>query len=228
MSMSDWAEREIKLAIERERKANGGDPNEWDYGVACYESAYKAFKSLMDDGHSGMSISITKQILNRLIEGKPLTPIEDTDDIWEDIGKVCKECTTYQCKRMSSLFKDIYDDGRIEYSENNRVVFVDVKEDGRETYCYNSFISRFINEMFPITFPYIPEDKPYKVYRKEFLYDPKNGDYDTMWITHVVKPDGERVEINRYFKEEGFSFVEIAREEFDERLNVMLSELRGE
>lgn len=37
----------------------------------------------MEDGHSGMSIGITKNILNRLIAGKPLTPIVDTEDIWD-------------------------------------------------------------------------------------------------------------------------------------------------
>lgn len=32
------------------REHGDKDPNEWDYGVACYESAFKAFKSLMEDG----------------------------------------------------------------------------------------------------------------------------------------------------------------------------------
>lgn len=42
----------------------------------------RAFESLLGDGHSGMSIGITKNILNRLIDGKPLTPIEDTEEVW--------------------------------------------------------------------------------------------------------------------------------------------------
>ena len=54
MNMTDWAKREIEIACARER----GDKNtdEWDYGCACYESAYKAFQSLVEDEHSGMSI----------------------------------------------------------------------------------------------------------------------------------------------------------------------------
>ena len=55
---------------------------EWDYGCACYESALKAFGSLCEDGHSGFSIGLTKAILNRLINNKPLLPIEDTDEVW--------------------------------------------------------------------------------------------------------------------------------------------------
>ena len=73
MSMIKWAENEVRIACERE------NPNrkegEFDYGCACYESALKAYKCLCEDGHSGLSFSITRQILNRLMEGKPLTPI---------------------------------------------------------------------------------------------------------------------------------------------------------
>lgn len=80
MSMMEWAKREVEIASKRER---GDKPeSEWDYGCACYDSALKAFESLCGDDHSGFSIGITKGILNRLIDGKPLTPIEDTEEVW--------------------------------------------------------------------------------------------------------------------------------------------------
>ena len=82
MGMKEWAKREVQIACKRENPDR--KEGEWDYGCACYESALKAFNSLMEDGHSGMSIGFTIQILNRLIAGKPLTPIEDTDDIWKE------------------------------------------------------------------------------------------------------------------------------------------------
>ena len=230
MSLTSWAEKEIEIAIKREM-TNDPDyvPGEWHYGVACYESAHKAFKSLMEDGHSGTSISITKNILNRLIEGKPLTPIEDTDDVWNPGFEYIddkKGYTTYQCKRMSSLFKKVFNDGTVEYNDVDRVVYVDVKEDGHEIHWSNGFITCLINEMFPITIPYIPEDKPYKVYGRDFLYDPKNGDYDTMSIDYVYTPKGERIEIDRYFKDnpEGRGMVEIDFKEFRERLEVAKGE----
>lgn len=78
---SDWAAREVALASQKERES-AEDKDDWDYGVACYESALRAYRSLERDGHSGMSIQITKSILNRLIDGKCLTPIEDDPDIW--------------------------------------------------------------------------------------------------------------------------------------------------
>ena len=70
-------------AVEKSRTEKDG---EWDYGCACYESALKAFGSLCEDGHSGFSIGLTKAILNRLINNKPLLPIEDTDEVWSDIS----------------------------------------------------------------------------------------------------------------------------------------------
>lgn len=76
MSLREWAQREVALACKREKPDR--KEGEFDYGCACYESALKAFNSLLEDGHSGMSIGYTKQILNRLIDGKPLTPVEDT------------------------------------------------------------------------------------------------------------------------------------------------------
>lgn len=125
MSMLEWAKREVEIACKRENpdKKEG----EFDYGCACYESALKAFESLCEDGHSGMSIGFTKNILNRLIDGKPLTPIEDTDDVWskrhrsKDLPYV-----TFQCKRMSSLFKMIYNDGHVEYTDVDRYYCKDI------------------------------------------------------------------------------------------------------
>ena len=84
MDILDWAKKEIEIAINREKTSaeQEGDHEFLDYTIACYESALKALKSLYEDEHSGMSIMITKRFLSRLIDGKPLTPIEDTPDVW--------------------------------------------------------------------------------------------------------------------------------------------------
>ena len=73
-------ENEVRIACEHERKASGTKEEEQDYGCACFESALKAYRSLLEDGHSGFSIGMTKYILVRMIERKPLTPIVDTED----------------------------------------------------------------------------------------------------------------------------------------------------
>ena len=53
-------------------------------------------------------------------KSKPLTPIEDTDDVWNLIDNHENGYISYQCKRMSSLFKDVYADGTVKYDDINR------------------------------------------------------------------------------------------------------------
>lgn len=211
--MEEWAKREIELACNRER--GDKDPNEWDYGAACYESAYKAFKSLMEDDHSGYSIGLTMNILNRLVKCKPLTPIEDTPDIWHEVGLgktgIVK---SMQCSRMGSFWKDIYPDGTVKYIDNDRVIAYCI--DHTTIGWHSGLIERLIHEMFPITMPYYPESTPYKVYIYQGLTDHKNGDWDTTAVLYVITPDGERVEINRYFDDTDGS-REITKEEYKER-----------
>ncbi len=224
MSMQTWAEKEIEIACKREREASGVKNDDWDYGCSCYDSALKAFKSLMSDGHSGFSIGLTKHILNRLIDGKPLTPIEDTPDIWNDISEYLPEegRRSYQCKRMSSLFKYVYDDGRIEYKDVNFFYCIDTINGF--TY-HSSLVQRVMDEMFPISMPYMPTE-PIKVYCSDLLTDRKNGDFDTVAILHAIKPDGDRIDINRFFKENGNDWVEITIEEYEQRKDMELKRLR--
>ena len=221
MSMQTWAEKEIEIACKRERGASGVKNDDWDYGCACYESALKAYKSLMSDGHSGFSIGLTKHILNRLIDGKPLTPIEDTEDVWDDIidrndeeGYIC-----FQCRRMSSLFKYVYADGTVKYKDVDRYYCVDINN--TEVTYYIGLVQRIIDEMFPITMPYFPGN-PIKVYCEDFLTDRKNGDFDTVGIFYAIKPDGEKVEINRFFKESEDGWDEIDEVEYNERKAIKL------
>lgn len=204
--LDEWAQNEIEIACKRER--GNKDPDEWDYGCACYQSAYKAFKSLLADEHSGMSIKFTQAILNRLINHKPLSAIEDTPDEWILVtdGK-------YQATRMPSLFKYVDKDGTITYSDVDRFVCV-VNGSGCWT---NSFISRTLDKEFPINLPYYPYTDRYKVYVQECLSDEDNGDFDTIAIYSVVDPAGNKVDINRFFKEVENSFVEIDEAEFRDR-----------
>lgn len=213
MSLKEWAEREIEIACKRENPDR--KEGEFDYGCACYESALKAFNSLLEDGHSGMSIGFTKNILNRLIDGKPLTPIEDTDDIWE-FSYEKDGVETYQCSRMSSLFKDVCPDGTVKYFDNNRFICYEI---GSDVPFHNGFIKRIAEEnVGEITMPYIPSDKPIKIYVSESLVDPKNGDNDTLGILYCVYPDGRECRIDRYFKEVENSFEEIDEHEWNERV----------
>lgn len=201
--MEKWAEKEVEIACKRE--APNRKEGDWDYGCACYESALKAFKSLVEDGHSGMSIGFTKIILDRLIDGNVLSPIEDTDDEWVELYRK-NAIGHFQSKRMHSLIKEISEDGAVRYYDRNRYVGIDI---GNTYSYYSGLIDSIGEEMFPITMPYYPVEKPFQFYTETFLSDSKNGDFDTKGILYAISPNGERVEINRYFKIEDNGPVEI-------------------
>lgn len=224
MSMKEWAEREIAIACEKERGYFEENEGGWDYGCACYESALKVFKGLLEDGHSGFSIVLTKNILNRLIDGKPLTPIEDVDDIWnftyEDGGY-----KHYQCKRMFSLFKTVSPDGKVKYSDNDRFYCIDI--DRPDVTYFSGLISRIIDELYPITMPYNPSDKPMKVVCECLLCDLKNGDFDTLHVMTITDENGDLKNINRYFKEAEKGWDEIGEMEFRDRKTKALALKRG-
>ena len=116
IKMSDlleWARKEIEL-LKKNNAAEDTDTFFDDYVDACYDSALKAFGSLTEDGHSGMSIGFTQGILNRLIDGKCLTPIEDIDNEWRVITSHNASCKRYRSIRQSSLLKRVFDDGAVQ------------------------------------------------------------------------------------------------------------------
>jgi hypothetical protein len=116
---------------------------------------------------------------------------------------------------MSSLFKSVYPDGTVKYSDNGRVICENFDRPGVG---FTTRLARdIIDEMFPITMPYSPKDKKYKVIMEDFLVDANNGDYDTQGVLYAIDPDGNEIEINRYFAETDKGFVEITAEEYVER-----------
>ena len=223
MNMLEWAKNEIAIASKRER----GDKQagEWDYGCACYDSALRAFESLLSDGHSGMSIGFTKDILNRLIDGKPLTPIYDTEDEWEHKRIDNDGVEIYQCKRMSSLFKKDAPDGTVTYSDVDRYWCTDEKQ---YVSWHNGFVASIYNKMYPITLPYMPSNRPDVIVCNELLTDRRNGDFDTIAILYIIRANGDKVEVNRYFKESETSFTEISQEEYKERQRLHEDRIKAE
>lgn len=223
MKMSDWAENEIRIACEKE--APNRKEGEWDYGCACYESAFKAFKSLMEDGHSGYSIGFTKNILNRLIDGKPLTLITEEDFYIPENAEIVGDSPEYlkahglkssiQCPRMSSLFREEKLDGTIEYDDVNRAICIDINNP--DISYYSGFVVNIALKDFPIKMPYYPHSDKYKIYAEDFLTDKKHGDFDTIGIFYMITPELQRIEINRYFNLDGNEPIEISKEEYDKR-----------
>ena len=216
MCMDSWAEREIEI-LKSKNKPDSDE--EFDYVGECAESALRAYKSLMSDGHSGMSISITAGILNKLIKGQALTSIEDTEDVWNESGGYSNEeegIKQYQSNRMSSLFKYVYPDGTVKYSDIDRVTGINMA-DPDITYTSGT-LRAIVDEMFPITMPYSPKSKSYKIYTEDFLTDKSKGDYDTVGYLYMVTPEGEKIELNKFYHEfsRGEEMKEITKEEYEE------------
>ena len=162
----EWAEQECKIACKKENPEYDFDSDDFDYGCSCYKSALKAYKSLCEDSHSGTSWNFTVQILKKLMENKPLTPVTDDDFLGvesfetEDSLRNRGLKSHIQCPRMSSLFREEYLEGKVVYTDINRCYFVDV-ESPSDTYSSNA---DFLDEMFPITMPYIPKNGKYKIF----------------------------------------------------------------
>lgn len=218
MSMIEWAENEVRIACERMNRImtdDEFDEEDREHEHNSYEGALKAYKSLCGDI---VSMYTAKHILDRLCVGLPLTPIEDTDDIWNlcSHGNNDKK-TIYQCKRMSTLFKNVYPDGTVKYNAINRVLCYD---SAHPYVSYHStLVDKIIDELIPITMPYYL-DAAIKVYCHEFLVDRRNGDFDTVAILYATMSDGTRTDINRYFKRDDWldnNWVEISHDEYMER-----------
>ena len=211
MNMIEWAENEIRIALARENE----NDDFCEYIKACHESALKAYKSLCGDGHSGMSISITRNILDRLIKHQPLTPIEDTEDVWTEHfwEREDDQNRLYQCNRMTCFWKHVYPDGTIIYSDNERAYGVDMNNP--ECTYHSGLTTRIVDELYPIAMPYCPPNRPFKVYTEEFLFDARNGDFDTVHIHYIRTPEGDKVDVNRVFTESELGWKEITPEELD-------------
>lgn len=200
MNTYEWAKHELNLARENEiaqcKKEEDYQPGNEDYGLMCYDAAEHLLAVFQEQGHSGYSAKVVKEIFSRLVDGKPLTPVTDEEDQW------CKTYVLeaisekrYQHKRMSSLFKHVKEDGTISYYDMNRVRAYD-KEHGSFSTIH---IDDIMNEYFPITFPYVGEEV--KVHVEEI-----DGDVCYPDIRHIIDATRnglEHVVIDRYFMFDG-------------------------
>lgn len=219
-SMSEWAERECRIACKRENpNFDFDDKDAWDYGCSCYKSALKAYQSLMSDGHSGCSFGFTKNILIRLMNDLPLTPITEEDFVGVENRTLPSNdgTTTIQCPRMSSLFRDKRSDGTISYHDIDRSYSINIED---RSDCYSGSSSNIVDELFPIVLPYYPQTEKYKIYEQSFLVDRKHGDFDTRGVLYIITPDGKKIEVNRFETEgDDGKWRTITKEEYDDLLS---------
>lgn len=151
-NMEIWAENECRIREEKEGGANS-------YGGMCVESALKAFKSLLGDEHSGMSIMFTKEFLNRLIDGDCLTSLTGAEDEWGDF--LSEKDSTQQNKRMTSVFRENHDNSTATW-----IYAVTITDDGGKNWFHGGagwMIRRVCRKYEKVTFPFYPTFH-YRVY----------------------------------------------------------------
>lgn len=172
----EWAENEIKLAKEEAD----------EYGKASLDSAYKAYAKLFKEGRTGYSFGETIEILQRLIEKKPLTAIKDSREEWRKVYEG-DERTDYVSKRRSTLIKSVSKDGAVTYDDLDRSFCVDI---------LTGDVTRLrlgldvVNTLFPIEMPYYPPLGYFKIYYEE------KTDPESILFKYLLKPDGEKVTLN--------------------------------
>lgn len=210
---------------------NPGDKN---YDSVCYlvalNAAIKAANLQMDNGVTGFQHSCIVSIINTLINGRLLEPIEDRDAEWTELRDFGEAgVTEYQAKRYPALFKTVRPDGTVKYNDVDRFA----ARDGKDGPCWSGRFANIVGEKAhgPITLPYMP--KPTVIFDST-SFDSKNaeiGCYDTICFydingqTIFYDDSGEEITkdefLSRYnhyctvAKEKGYKPVEI---EFD-RIN---------
>ena len=199
-----WAKEQVELFNEE---------MDDDYIGSCADSALKAYNVLWHDGHSGMSIQITKNILCRLIDKQCLVSAKDEEDQWCRVHE-----NLWQHRQMSSLFKRVGPDGNDEFKDIDRLSTVDEEGFG----WHNSTVESLIESYLPkIELPYLPDGK-IKCYIHSFDWLGKDvGSYDTIHVKGLEFPDGTVEEINRYWFEDlenPGEWVEKDEAEYKERL----------
>lgn len=192
-----------------------------DYVDACYDSALRAYKTLAEDGHSGMSWSITRRILEDLMHERPLTPIEDVPESWNlvGLGPNGSEYKTYQCNRRSSLFKDEFSDGRVMVRDIDNNVLVEVSLTDGHTCSLGSrrtdlILGKYAPEALEIKFPYMPPRERWVV-RISAEIESTLADHDKSiyFLSYIKKPNGEYIDINKFIMFDGSgSLVELIEE----------------
>lgn len=244
-SIVEWAENEFNIACEQYRKkykemvakeepipdCNLFDddikiddcPFSYEYMSSIYKAALHAFQAANGgETWGGLSWKFITEILIRLMNSQPLTPITEEDffkyksPFDYDLNTLARLGlkSRIQCQRLSSLFRDEELNGKIVYRDVDRDFCYDREHQDRKFHF--SLLSGVLDELFPITMPYIPSLEPYRLECSSFLFDRRNGEFDTVALWNIYTPEGKKVEVNRFWKA-GPNIEEIDQDEYNIR-----------
>ena len=198
------AEKEIKISKEKLGKDHPELLFVWEEALKVYNLIISRYPHIFNNRDFGERVLQNVRCLN---EGFPLTPIEDDDADWQEIPngalvnmRKANVVEKYRSNRLSSLFKEVYKDGHIEYHDNYRVTTENFITGTEYVFGLSNLI---YDEMYPIKMPYNHKiEWGAKVYIHDFVSDPedKESNFDTIAVLFAKRPDGKIVSINRYFR----------------------------
>lgn len=130
-------------------------------GLIC-KHVLKLMDIFAEEGHSGSTAPYTINLFEKLASFKPLSPLTGEDDEWNEVSERSGH-PHWQNKRLSSVFKNA--DGSC-YDIDGKVFWEWARPyEGREpNEPYKSYYTGR-GSATPVTFPYMPPDKPIYEYR---------------------------------------------------------------
>ena len=199
------AEKEVKILKEELEKEHPGSTYIWDTTLKVYKTLISKHPYIFtsDFGYRNRVL----QNIQELAGGFPLTAIDNTNADWQEIpnGALTKMrkanvVEKYRSGRLSSLFKEVYKDGHVEYHDNYRVTTENFITGTEYVFGLSNLI---YDEMYPIKMPYNHKSEwGAKVYIHDFVSDPedKESNFDTIAVLFAKEPGGKIVSINHYFR----------------------------
>ena len=198
------AEKEIKISKEKLGKEHPELLFVWEEALKVYNLIISRYPHIFNNRDFGERVLQNVRCLN---EGFPLTPIEDDDADWQEIQngalvnmRKANVVEKHRSNRLSSLFKEVYKDGHIEYHDNYRVTTENFITGAEYVFGLSNLI---YDEMYPIKMPYNRKSEwGARVYIHDFVSDPedKESNFDTIAVLFAKEPGGKIVSINRYFR----------------------------
>ena len=211
----------MNITEEYEHAYHSGDGATRD---ALYD-AMSIFKRMFDQKPSKQHIILVKGLLNRMTSELPLYPIT-MEDFNNTVASEIRDKLKHTCARYEALTATKNSDGTgFTYSDSKRVVFYDQSLINQEESSsivdilhsranYPSIALKLVDDLFPITLPYMPGDK-YEVFGSSYSFKLAEGEPDLVEIDFIKTPNGQLVKVDQYYrKTRDGKYIEVDFENF--------------
>lgn len=174
------------------------------------DDAVAMFKVVFSKHQSKQHLVLVKGLLNRMTSGLPLSPIT-MEDFDNTVASLSREEHKHTCSRYESLTATNTEDGtEVTYSDSRRVEFYDQSLINQEESSsivdilhsrahYPSIALKLVDDLFPITLPYMPGDK-YEVFGSSYSFRLAESEPDLVEIDFIKTPNGQLVKVDQYYR----------------------------